>query len=80
MFQKLFKLKILIKIKWRIYFRYLKIKQYLWCSWKHENRCYPRVDLPEKESNKHWHCRLCCPCGIGFDYLEELYEDTNSRR
>lgn len=63
------------EIKWFVKLKiWQKIKKYTWCIWKHNRRCYPRVDIPEGEpGSKSWHCARCFPCGIVFDYeLEKL--------
>lgn len=44
--------------------------KWLYCSWRHrrDDKCYPRVDIPEGEPGaNYWHCTKCHPCGEGFD-------------
>lgn len=61
---------MLCEIKWFVKICYLKIKKYIWCSWRHglENRCYPR------DPNGYWHCEKCWPCGLPFDYEDEKFK------
>lgn len=40
--------------------------KWLWCSWKHGHKCYPKV---WKIKSHYWHCTKCHPCGEGFDFL-----------
>lgn len=41
--------------------------KWLWCSWAHDDRCYP--DVGGLGPKGPWHCARCHPCGEGLAAL-----------
>lgn len=58
---------------------FYNIKKNLYCKFFHKKDiCYPRVDLPSPECEKHWHCAKCHPCNEGLmEILENVDEYAN---